>query len=326
MESKDNVEKEKSKKIKLKDYLIKIKSKYILKQIFKHLRKNILLQTIKYNKNIQKKLDFTFKDFKEFSQKYSKIELEIIPAENKYGKFINIINESDENFFHLYFNNNKKRTKCNKLKEINKVKKIKIKIEYPIKSFKELFKNCKCIESITFNKFSRNNITDMSYMFDGCESLKELNFDNFNTENVTDMNHMFDSCFLLEELNLSKFNTQNVSDMGFMFYGCLSLNKLNINNFNTQNVDNMNFMFDRCSSLQELNLSNFNTVNVSCMIGMFSNCSSLKELNISNFEANNSTNIKDIFSGCCSLDKLMLPPGFTNLRDLKLPKITKLNN
>ena len=322
MESKDNIEKEKSKKNKLKDYLIKIKSKYILKQIFKHLRRNILLQTIKYNKNMQKRLDFTFKDFKEFAEKYSTIELEIIPAENKYGKFINIINESDENYFQIYLNSDKK----SKLNEINKIEKIKIKIEYPIKSFKELFKDCKCIESITFNKFSRNNITDMSYMFDGCESLKELNFDNFNTENVTDMNHMFYNCFLLEELNLSKFNTQNVTDMGFMFYGCTSLNKLNIDNFDTQNVDNMNFMFDRCTSLQELNLSNFNTENVSCMIGMFSNCSSLKELNISNFEANNSTNRENMFSGCCSLDELKLSPCFTNLKDLKLPKITSNND
>ena len=45
--------------------------------------------------------------------------------------------------------------------EINKkdkITKIKIIIDYQVKSFKELFSGCKCIESITFKKFYRNNI------------------------------------------------------------------------------------------------------------------------------------------------------------------------
>ena len=70
--------------------------------------------------------------------------------------------------------------------------KIKIIIDYQVKSFKELFSRCECIESINFKKFYRNNnITNMSYMFFGCSSLKELNLTNFNTNNVTDMCGMF---------------------------------------------------------------------------------------------------------------------------------------
>ena len=72
--------------------------------------------------------------------------------------------------------------------------KIKIIIDYQVKSFKGLFFNSKCIESITFKKFYRNNITDMSEMFCGCSSLKELNLTNFNTNNVTDMSFMFSRC------------------------------------------------------------------------------------------------------------------------------------
>ena len=61
-------------------------------------------------------------------------------------------------------------------------------------SFEKLFYECDCIESIYFNKFYRNNITNMSSMFSGCSSLKELNLNNFNTNNVTDMNSMFSGC------------------------------------------------------------------------------------------------------------------------------------
>ena len=66
----------------------------------------------------------------------------------KNGKFINI-NEEDKNYFHIYFNNNKKKEIKNTSLNINdNVSKISINIDYQIKSFSELFYNCKCIESI----------------------------------------------------------------------------------------------------------------------------------------------------------------------------------
>ena len=68
--------------------------------------------------------------------------------------------------------------------------KIKIIIDYQVKSFKELFSWCECIDSIYFKKFYRN-INGMSWMFRGCSSLKELNLNNFNTKNVTNMGCMF---------------------------------------------------------------------------------------------------------------------------------------
>ena len=42
---------------------------------------------------------------------------------------------------------------------------IKIIIDCHVESFKELFYDCECIESINFNKFYRNNINNMSGMF-----------------------------------------------------------------------------------------------------------------------------------------------------------------
>ena len=93
--------------------------------------------------------------------------------------------------------------------------KIKIIIDYPVKSFKELFYKCRCIESINFKKFYRNNITDMRYMFFGCSSLKELNLSNFNTNNVTDMRYMFNGCSK-ELKNKIKSDYKNIKEEAFL--------------------------------------------------------------------------------------------------------------
>ena len=54
-----------------------------------------------------------------------------------------------------------------------KISKLKIIIDYQIKSFNGLFKYCGCIEYMHFKKFHRNNINNMSDMFFECSSLKE---------------------------------------------------------------------------------------------------------------------------------------------------------
>ena len=270
-----------------------LKSNFILKKIISLMKINISLKIMKYNKKLQKRLNICIDNYKECS----KIEIELKIADNRYGTFINIPEEEKE-YYHIYFDNSNEEIKRNYLENNEKIKIIKIIIDYQAKKFGRLFSWINCINSIFFKKFYRNNITDMSYMFWQCSSLKELNLSNFNTNNVTDMNNMFSGCSLLIELNLSNFNTNNVTNMNSMFFQCSSLKKLNISNFNTNNVTDMSYMFYYCSSLNELNLSNFNTNNVTNMSYMFYYCSSLKELNISNFNTKKVTNMRDIFSGC----------------------------
>ena len=225
-----------------------IKSRYILSKIYDKMTKKKKLEIVKYNKNIQNRLNLSVKDYKEYSETFTPIEIEIIPTKGKYCKYINI-NENDKLYYHIYFNDNKEEIK-NKYEIIkkDKIKKIKIIIDYQVKSFKELLCWCKCIESINFKKFYRNNITDMSHMFYGCWYLKELNLNYFNTNNVTNMESMFSVCSSLKELNLYNFNTYNVTNMRDMFSGCSSLKELNLNNFNSNNITNMSVMFSRCSN------------------------------------------------------------------------------
>ena len=175
------------------------------------------LEIVKYNKKIQNRLNLCIKDYKENYEIFSPIDIEIIPIKKKYSNFINL-NENDKLYYHIYFNNSKEEIK-NKY-DINandKIAKIKIVIDYQIKSFEKLFYWCECIESINFKKFYRNNINNMSHMFYGCSSLKELNLNNFNTNNVTNMRSMFNGCSSLKELNIINFNTNNVTNRRYMF-------------------------------------------------------------------------------------------------------------
>ena len=263
---------EKLKQIKLKVELKDVKSDYFLIKLFDLIKANISLNVIKYNKNLQKRANISIKNYKDYSQLYSSVEIELKLIDNKCGKFINIFDKEKEHY-HIYFDNSNEEIKRNYLKEEEKVNKIRIIIDHQIKSFKGLFYYCKCIKEIFFKKFCRTNITDMSSMFFGCSSIKELELSNFNTNNVTDMSQMFRECSSINELNLSKFNTNKVTDMNCMFQGCKSLNKLNISKFNTNKVIDMSNMFYECSSLDKINISKFNTNKETVTKNMFYGCS-----------------------------------------------------
>ena len=113
-------------------------------------------------------MNISKKDYIEiFSEIYSSIEIEIKPVIEKYGKFIKI-NKDNEKYIHIFFNDNKEEIKRNYLKEKEIAIKIKIIIDYQVKSFKGLFKNCECIDYIYFKKFNRNNINNMGDMFYKC--------------------------------------------------------------------------------------------------------------------------------------------------------------
>ena len=120
MNSKDIIKTEKQIEklniIKSKNKFINIKSDYFIQKVFGIIQKRISLEIIKYNINIQKRLNININNYKEFSELYSSIELEIIPIQNKYGPFIRI-EEEDKKYFHIYFNDNKEemeKTELNK--------------------------------------------------------------------------------------------------------------------------------------------------------------------------------------------------------------------
>ena len=59
----------------IKEFLMNIKSKFVLKKIFEQIQYNKLLELIRYNRNLQNRLQKGLNDYKE----YLKTEIEIIP-------------------------------------------------------------------------------------------------------------------------------------------------------------------------------------------------------------------------------------------------------
>ena len=112
MESKDTTskveEQGQSKLIASNNQLKNVKSDYFIQKFFGYMSKRKSLETIRYNKNIQKRINININHYKAYSEEYSSIELDIIPMKGEYGKFINI-KEEDKKYFHIYFNDNKKK-------------------------------------------------------------------------------------------------------------------------------------------------------------------------------------------------------------------------
>ena len=89
----------------------KIKSDYFLQKLYDNMTKKKKLEIVKYNKKIQNRINLSVKNYKEYSETFIPIEIEIIPIKVTYGiKFINI-NESDKLYYHIYFNYNKEEIK-----------------------------------------------------------------------------------------------------------------------------------------------------------------------------------------------------------------------
>ena len=133
-----------SKQLKLKIGFKNLKSDYFLNKVFDIIKRNKSLEIVKYNEKLQERLNLSINDYKEYSQLYSPIEIELNLVDNKFGKFINI-SDNDKEYYHIYFDNLKEEIKINNLKENEKIEKIKIIIDYQVKSFKELFFFCKHI-------------------------------------------------------------------------------------------------------------------------------------------------------------------------------------
>ena len=131
MEPKDTASKIKDQKqpklISSNNILRIIKSNFILKKFFDYPNKRKSLEIIKYNKNIQKRMNININNYKEYSEKYSSIEIEIKPMKNKYGRFIYIKEDEDKEYYHIYYNYNKKEEiKSIYLDKDDKVSKINI--------------------------------------------------------------------------------------------------------------------------------------------------------------------------------------------------------
>ena len=79
--------------IEIKDIFKNLKNDYFLQIVFNNLMKKKSLDIIKYNKNIKQRINISIKDYKDYSEIYSSIEIELKLVNNKYDRFINFTKE-----------------------------------------------------------------------------------------------------------------------------------------------------------------------------------------------------------------------------------------
>ena len=118
--------------------LKKVKSKYILQQIFDNLTRNKFLDLIRYNKVLKTFLNIRIDAYK---KEFAKIEIEIFPIEEEKGRFITIP-DNYRNYFHIFFDDDEEETKKNYISQYDNISKIKIIIDYKVKSLSKLFNDC----------------------------------------------------------------------------------------------------------------------------------------------------------------------------------------
>ena len=265
----------------------KIKCEYFLKNIIDCVSEKIYLNVLKYNKELQKKLNLSINSYIKF---FNQIVIEVIPKEKRRKK-CPFINRGNKNFYHIFFDEGRQEIKRNYILSKEKVMKIKIIIDMNVKSLTGLFKGCRCLKEIKFIKFNRNDISKMSKMFYKCKSLTNLDITKLKTDNVKSMRYMFADCQSLLALDLSNMKTDNVTNMEGMFCYCYVIEKLDVSKFKTDKVTNMYSMFRLCRFLKELDLSNFKTDKVTNMGKMFYQCISLNKLNISKFNTEKVTTL-----------------------------------
>jgi len=129
--------------------LRKINSKYILMQIFENIQTKSQLKMVKYNKELQNRLEINANNFKEFCRIEIEIELDSVG-----GSFINPWN-IDRSYLHIYFNDKTEEQKAFFPYTYDKnIFKIKIIIDHRLNSLYKLFENCPHIISINFLKFN----------------------------------------------------------------------------------------------------------------------------------------------------------------------------
>ena len=170
-----------------------IKFKLILTKIFSNIPHKKVLYIVHYNKHLQKGINISIDSY---INNANKIKLEIIldqKTKNKDKKFININSKKEEPFYHIYFDERKEEIKKNYIRN-EKVSKIKIVIDFDIKSIEHLFDYCYYIKDIKFIRFLRTDLKSYKSMFELCTGLINLDISLLKTDNVENMNSMFSCC------------------------------------------------------------------------------------------------------------------------------------
>jgi hypothetical protein len=164
---------------------------------------------------------------------------------------------------------------CTKLKtaEVNGL------IAEPCESLRQMFFNCKALESFTFTSdVQLTGVLTTEQMFDGA-GIGSINLTDVKLPNCTNCSGMFQGCTKLETISMSGFETPSCENMSSMFKNCVSATGIiNLRGWDTSSVTTMESMFENFASTYNtrtgtgdayLDISSFDFLNVLSCNQMF---------------------------------------------------------
>ena len=159
-----------------------------------------------------------------------------------------------------------------------------------VKSFMNLFKNCKAISSIDVSHFIWDNCTRSESMFSTCSALTSVNLGkNKNTQNLNSTREMFFKCSRLNSVNISEFDTSNVEIMIQMFQECNAEGFKSVE-LHIDSVSNMTSIFDSCGNLETVKYiggGDEKECPLATINDMYKNCNKMKKISINNIKMKN---------------------------------------
>ena len=237
----------------------------------------------------------------------------------------NDVNKMNESNSYIYIDRKKAKINNYFSPEHEGIYTINLKFKYEFSNCRDMFLDCKNINSISFNKVNTKNVTTMRGMFKGLKNLISVDLSFLDTENVISFAEMFYNCNSLIQLNLSNFLTYNAENMEEMFYNCSQLTNINLFTFNTENVKNMKSMFKGCANLTSIDLSSFSFKNIKETVTDYNNFEQTEggfyPAYTYAMEAN--SGLEEVFSGCHNLKEIFVNEQSANIlkKETNIPLI-----
>ncbi len=169
-----------------------------------------------------------------------------------------------------------------------------------VTSMKEMFKNCKVLNS-PMSEWNTFNVQDMEGVFDGAESFNQ-GIGNWSTSNVITARRMFAGAKVLNQSLEYWFNSEDgpITDLSEMFSGATAFNR-NIDQWEVASVTNMSGMFKEATAFNR-DISEWNVESVTDFSEMFSGAAAFNQ-NIGSWNVSSVTTLASMFEGAVLFDQ-----------------------
>lgn len=183
------------------------------------------------------------------------------------------------------------------------------------------FANCSSLTSVNLSPLSgMTNVLSLCRFCYRCTSLTSIDLSPFEgMVNAANITNMFEDCGNLTSIDLSPIASMiNVTSLDSMLWGCSSLTSIDLSPLAyMDNVTTADSFIRSCSGLTYIDLTPLASMKSLYNISRFlMDCSKLVEVSGETFDnAINELNLYVAFYRCHNLRKILLPKGFSTLRD-----------